>query len=189
MHIAIRVAAAAFILTGCTQIPPRNFSVPDLGLSQHQLDAEIRSITVTFSQPDDQVGAIDAFDVTGGGAITAAWHTALQEALDRTLVFRDEGTTKVSISVKIRKLDARDWRTGFKMITEAVARYEIVDRATGDIIFVRDIASSGTAPVSLGAARLQESINRAVQNNIVQFLQETETIDLGRPMFPAGSTS
>ena len=24
---------------------------------------------------------------------------------------------------------------------------------------------------------------------IAQFLQETETIDLGRPMFPAGSTS
>lgn len=75
------------------------------------------------------------------------------------------------------------------MITEVVARYEIVDRATGDIIFVRDIESSGTAPVSLGAARLQESINRAVQNNIARFLQETETIDLGRPMFPAGSTS
>ena len=74
------------------------------------------------------------------------------------------------------------------MITEAVARYVIIDRTAGDIIFVRDIASSGTAPVSLGAARLQESINRAVQNNIAQFLQATETIDLGDPMFPAGST-
>ena len=188
MHIAIIVAVAVFALTGCAQIPPRNFSVPNLGLSQHQLDAEVRSLTVTFTRPDEQVGVIDAFDVTGGGAITAAWHTALHEALDRTLIFRDEGTTKVSISVKIMKLDAQDWRTGFNMITEAVARYVIIDRTAGDIIFVRDIASSGTAPVSLGAARLQESINRAVQNNIAQFLQATETIDLGDPMFPAGST-
>ena len=75
------------------------------------------------------------------------------------------------------------------MITEVVARCEIIDRTTGDIIFVQDIASSGTAPVSLGAARLQESINRAVQNNIAQFLLVTETIDLSRPMFPTGSTS
>ena len=92
-------------------------------------------------------------------------------------------------SVKIMKLDAQDWRTGLNMITEVVARYEIIDRTTGDIIFVQDIASSGTAPVSLGAARLQESINRAVQNNIAQFLLVTETIDLSRPMFPTGSTS
>ena len=92
-------------------------------------------------------------------------------------------------SVKIMKLDAQDWRTGLNMITEVVARYEIIDRTTGDIIFVQDIASSGTALVSLGAARLQEGINRAVQNNIAQFLLVTETIDLSRPMFPTGSTS
>ena len=127
---------------------------------------DVTMIHVTFARPDEQIGVIDAFDVTGGGAITAAWHTALQEALDRTLIFRDEGTTKVFISVKIMKLDAQDWRTGLNMITEVVARYEIIDRTTGDTIFVQNIASSGTAPVSLGAARLQKSINRAVQNNI-----------------------
>ena len=86
---------------------------------------------MTFARPDEQIGAIDAFDVTGGGAITAAWHTALQEALDRTLIFRDEGITKVSISVKIMKLDARDWRTGLNMITEVVARYEIISTLAG----------------------------------------------------------
>ena len=189
MHIAIIVAVAVFALTGCAQIPPRNFSVPNLGPSQHQLDAEVRPLTVTVARPDEQIGAIDAFDVTGGGAITAAWHTALQEALDRTPFFRDEATTKVSISVKTMKLDAQDRGTGLNMITEVVARCEIIDRTTADIIFAQDIASSGTAPVSLGAARLQESINRAVQNNIAQFLLVTETIDLSRPMIPTGSTS
>ena len=92
------------------------------------------------------------------------------------------------------ELDARDMSAyqlalAIRMITEVVARYEIIDRTTGDIIFVQDIASSGTAPASLGAARLQESINRAVQHNIAQFLLVTETIDLSRPMFPTGSTS
>ena len=31
---------------------------------------------------------------------------------------------------------------------------------------------------------MRESINRAVQNNITQFLQALETVDVQKPMFP-----
>lgn len=78
---------------------------------------------------------------------------------------------------------------GLSFTTEAVARYEVIDRANGDIIFSQDVSSSGTTPMDYAplsaAVRVKESVNRAVQNNIALFLQATETIDLAKPMFPA----
>ena len=67
---------------------------------------------------------------------------------------------------------------GASMTTETAARYEIIDRRNGDIIYTQDVASSGTTPFDhslLGVARARESLNRAVQNNISQFLQNLET--------------
>ncbi|HEI3725675.1 TPA: UDP-N-acetylglucosamine acyltransferase [Escherichia coli] len=70
---------------------------------------------------------------------------------------------------------------------KAIARYEIINRANGDIIYTQDIESTGTVPASYafyGIVRARESVNRAVQNNITQFLQALESVDLSRPMFP-----
>lgn len=101
-------------------------------------------------------------------------------------IFQDDAAKKVNISVKILRLDIPG--AGASMTTETAARYEIMDRKTGDIIFTQDIPSSGTTPwdhAFLGIARVRESINRAVQNNITQFLQALETVDVQKPMFPA----
>lgn len=35
--------------------------------------------------------------------------------------------------------------------------------------------------------RAREAVNRSVQNNIILFLQQLETVDVDRPMFPAGT--
>jgi hypothetical protein len=114
------------------------------------------------------------------------WQTALIEALNKMTIFQDDATKKVNVSVKILKLNPPG--AGASMTTETAARYEITDRKTGDIIFTQDIASSGTTPFDhafLGVTRARESINRAVQNNISQFLQALETVDVQKPMFPA----
>ena len=194
--LAALALVGALGLVGCaSEIPPLNFSVPNIGLSQHRLDAEVKSITVTLGRRDEQVGSIDYLlaessltRVSTGAELTQVWHTALQEALDRTLIFRDSGPVKVSIAVKVLKLDTPD--VGIDFVTEAVARYEIIDRSNGDIIFAQDIASSGRTPLDfafLGGARARESVNRAVQNNISLFLQAAESINLSKPMFPATS--
>lgn len=197
MKKLIVLALAVAFTTGCaTPVPPLNFSVPNAGLSQHRLDAEVRSITVTLARPDEQVGRIDFALAEGGGVVATggglavAWQTALIEALNRTLIFRDDGARKVSIAVKVLKLQVPSFGASFT--TNAVARYEVVDRANGDIIFTQDVASSGTTPAGhafLGYTRMRESVNRAVQNNISLFLQAAETIDLDKPMFPAKETT
>ncbi len=191
----LTVVIGGLALAGCgNQIPPLNFSVPNMGLSEHPLDAEVRSITVTLARPDEQVGQLDyqlaetaGAGLSSGIALTSVWQTSLQEAFDRTLIFRDDGSKKVSVAVKVLKLDVPGAGISFK--TDTVARYEVIDRSNGDIIFSQDVASSGETPGNyayLGIARARESINRAVQNNIALFLQAAETIDLTKPMFPAG---
>lgn len=81
---------------------------------------------------------------------------------------------------------------GASMTTTTAARYEIIDRKSGDIVYAQDIESSGTTPFDyslLGIARIRESINRAVQNNITQFLQGLSTVDANKPMFPSKSAN
>ena len=174
---------ATALLSGCASVPPLNFSVPDVGVSQTKLDAEMRSMTVTIARPDEKTG-----DLPAGmeQIVPQLWHTALTEALNKMAIFQDDGSKKVNLSVKILKLEVPG--AGASMTTATAAKYEITDRKTGDIIFTQDISSSGVTPwdhAFLGIARQRESINRAVQNNITQFLQSLETVDVQKPMFPA----
>lgn len=192
------VAIAALVLSGCAQqMPPLNFSVPNVGMTTHKVDAEMKSLTVTVARPDEKIGNLDlqfasvGVNGQGGGAageqmVPQMWQTSLTEALNRMVVFQDDAAKKVNLSVKILKLEVP--RAGVSFTTNTTARYEIMDRKTGDLIFSQDISSSGTTPgdfAFLGLARMRESINRAVQNNITQFLQSLETVDVQKPMFPA----
>jgi uncharacterized protein YceK len=176
------VFSAAVLLSGCESIPPLNFSVPNVGVSKQKIDAEMRSMTVTIARPDEKTGELP---VGMEQMVPQLWQTALTEALNRMAIFQDDASTKVNIAVKILKLDVPG--AGATMTTEAAAKYEILDRRTGSVIFTQDISSSGVVPFNhsfLGVARARESINRAVQNNITQFLQALETVDVKKPMFP-----
>lgn len=175
----------AVLLVGCGSIPPLNFSVPNVGVAHKKIDAELKSMTVTVARPDEKTGDLPPGMET---IVPPLWQTSLTEALNKMVIFQDDATKKVNVSVKILKLNIPNG--GASMTTETAARYEIIDRKTGDIIFTQDIASSGTTPFDyafMGVARQRESINRAVQNNITQFLQALETVDVQKPMFPTKS--
>ena len=202
MRLVLSAAVLGSVLAGCAQpqVPPLNFSVPNIGLSARPVDSEIGSLTVSLGRPDELVGLFDweYIDDTGGGAITAAWQNAMQEALDRTLIFRDGGSKRVSVAVKILKLElSRDWDFT-ESSAEAVARYEVIDRTNGDIVYTQEIAASGVLPTDWAGdllapshtrqVKIREVVNRAVQNNISLFLRAAETIDVTKPMFPAGTT-
>lgn len=175
---------AFLFLTGCAgTIPPLSFSVPNVGLSEHKIDAELKSVTCTTARPDEATGD---FAAGVGPATCDLWKTSLQEALDKMLIFRDDAPKKLSLSIKILKLDVPG--AGFSFTTKTDAKYEITDRSNGAIISSIIINSEGTTPLGYafaGITRARESINRAVQNNILQFLQTLDTLDISKPMFPA----
>lgn len=185
MKKTILITAFCLALGGCAAPPPLNFSTPNVGYSEKKIDAELKSMTVTLARPDEAKGEIS----WGMEAVPQLWDEALQEAIDRMAIFRDDAPRKVNLAVKILGLDVPGG--GFSMTTKAIARYEIIDRTNGDIIFTQDVASEGVVPAGyafLGVTRARESINRAVQNNITQFLQALETVDTNKPMFPRSAS-
>lgn len=174
----------SLMLTGCASVPPLNFSVPNVGVSNQKVDAELKSITVSLARPDEQKGDIQA----GMEAIPQFWKSSLQESLDRMVVFKDGAPKKLSLSVKVLAIDVPSF--GASMTTKTIAKYELIDRSNGDIVYTQEISSQGVVPATyafVGVVRARESINRSVQNNIIQFLQALETVDVTRPMFPAGA--
>ena len=186
------IVVALLLLAGCApQVPPLNFSVPNVGPMDHKIDAEVKSLIVSIGRPDEQLGDIDSgiietsgFGVGTGNVITDVWKNSLAECLDKTLVFNDFSEEKVSIHVKILKLDMPSMGASFT--TKAAALYEITNRRNGDLIFTQVVSSEGTCPAGYafaGAIRARESVNRAVQNNIALFMQQLETLDISKPMF------
>ncbi|MBP7336226.1 hypothetical protein [Niveispirillum sp.] len=194
MRPLLIIVPMVLFLTGCAdQLPPLNFTPPNVGMSSNKLDAEVRSLIVTIGRPDEQKGDVDVMLVESAGTaastgsnLTQLWKESLQDALNRMVIFKDDAPKKVNISVKVLKIDVPSMGVTFD--TETIARYEITDRSNGDLIFTTDITSTGSTPMShalAGVIRARESVNRSVQNNISTFLQQLETVDIKKPMFPA----
>ena len=102
------------------------------------------------------------------------------------VVFRDDAMRKVNLMVKITRFEPAE--SGIDMVANAEARYDIVDRSNGDIIYSQNVSTSGKMTMGEninGLARIIEATNIAVRNNIATFLQSLETVDMSKPMFPA----
>jgi len=168
----------ALFLSGCQSIPPVDFSVQDVGMVDHRKSAELKSLTVGFaSQKQQKVMEADA-------SIPPVWKNGLTDALNRSLIFQDDQAVKVNLSVRIVEFDIPE--IGTDMTTKVGAIYEIIDRGNGSLLYSELIESKGVVPFDyafLGAARAVESWNRAVRNNIADFINSLDQADLTKPIF------
>lgn len=127
---------------GCATNPPLNFTAPNVGVSQTWLDAELKSLTVTLARPDETKGDMPAWAQV---QVSALWQSASQDALNRMTIFRDDASRKTNLAVKVLAIDVPAF--GAVMTTKTIARYELIDRANGDIIYTQDIDASGVVPM------------------------------------------
>ncbi|MEB2870329.1 UDP-N-acetylglucosamine acyltransferase [Pseudomonas rhizosphaerae] len=161
----------ATLLTGCVSAPPLNFSVQGVEPSKRKLDADLRAVSVSYAVPSEQTGNVPS----DGEGVPLLWERALSEAVNKSSVFDDESAKKVNLFVKIRELDPP--AGGFTMVTDTSASYLLVNRKTGETILEETITTQGSVPPGyafVGVVRAKESINRAVQNNIREFLSRLE---------------
>ncbi|MGY2222435.1 UDP-N-acetylglucosamine acyltransferase [Pseudomonas gingeri] len=172
MHARIALGALFIaLLTGCTSAPPLNFSVQGISPSTQKLDADLRAVAVSYAAPNEQTGNVPS----DGEAIPGLWERAVVEAINKSAVFDDESTKKVNLFVKIQELDPP--LGGATMTTDASAKYLLVDRKTGKTVFEETITNQGVVSPGYafsGYVRAKESVNRAVQNNIQEFLRRLE---------------
>lgn len=184
---------ASLFTAGCQSLPPVDFGVGAVGVTQKKIDAELKTITVQVAPKNMQKGDVDVqmlesagTQASSGQAIVAAWQNSLQDALARMAIFNDLSNKKLSLSVTVLKLDIPSFAINFE--TETIARYELIDRATGDIVYTSDVSSKGSVSGTeafAGVIRARAAASNSVRENIKQFLRELETVDLQKPMFPA----
>lgn len=175
------LSALIVTLTGCQMAPPVDFTVQDVGMVESRKDAELRSLTVGFA-PQSQQRRVEA-----DASIPPLWSESLQDALNRSLIFKDDQDTKVNLSVRITEFDIP--AAGISMRSKVSAIYEIINRENGDLLFAQEISSEGVVPMEyslIGATRAIESWNRAVRNNIADFINILEQSDISSPVFAGG---
>ncbi|PHI30992.1 lipoprotein [Budvicia aquatica] len=158
---------ALLVLSGCQSVPPLNFSIQNVAVSDKKIDAELKSITVSLAHPDEKKGDIEV----GMESVPQLWKSSLEESLNRMAIFKDDSTNKINLSVKILAVDMP--AGGFDMKTKTIARYDLIERNTGRIVYTQEVTAVGIVPVGYafyGVVRAMESVNRSVQNNISEFL-------------------
>ncbi len=139
--------------------------------STHKLDADLRAVSVSYAAPNEQTGEVPS----NGEAIPELWERAVVEAINKSSMFDDESTKKVNLFVKIQELDPP--MGGATMVTDTSAKYLLVNRKTGETLLEETITNKGVVSPGYafsGAVRAKESINRAVQNNIQEFLKRLD---------------
>ena len=169
------------LLIGCTTVPPTNFTLEEVGIVSSRKNAELISLTVGFA-PQSQQKKVDTTRMTA--SIPTIWKEGLQDAINRSLIFIDDADKKINLSVRINEYDLPN--AGLAMKTKVSAIYEIVDRANGDLLFAQEISTEGVVPFkysAYGLTRAVESRNRAIRNNIADFINILEQSDLDKPVF------
>ena len=172
------ILLSILIISGCTAIPPIDFTVQDVGMVTNRKAAELKSLTVGFA-PQTQQGIIEA-----NAGIPPIWKEGLQDALNRSLIFQDDVSIKVNLTVRIVEFDTP--QMGLEMVTKVGAIYEVVNRKNGDMLFAELIESEGIVATDyafVGVVRAVESMNRAVRNNIAIFINRLQNTDFAKPMF------
>jgi hypothetical protein len=168
------------LLSGCaTQAPTLNFTPNDVLPAKNKVQAELKSLTVSIAKEEERIGEtqVGFFGNQYEATFKQSLKDALEEAITKSAIFNDLANKKVSLTAKVMQFETPS--AGINFDTKAVIRYEIFDRSNGQLIFIRDISSSGNVPFDyafMGAIRYTEARNRAMRDNVTQFINSLEEL-------------
>ena len=164
-------------LTACATPQPPDFTVRNITPVKNKQQAELRSITVVYDA--NAKTDVDMRLLARSNVDTASlWKEGLTDALNRSVVFQDDQELKVSLSVRIVEIDATNALATEMVVT---ALYELIDRATGKILFKENIKGSGAVPLSesgIAPTRVTRLFEMTVRDNIRNFISTLSEIKL-----------
>lgn len=171
VRIVVAAFAAGLVLAGCS-VAPLNFTPSNVAVSGKRLNAALLSTNVTVASKQEATGKMNTAGAEAD--VAALWKSTLDDALVRMAIFRDDSPRKLSLIVKILELDLQS--LGFNAKT--TARYELVDRNTGEVVFKSDVQTDGRASDYVGVDRARKSASRSVQANIEEFLRRIANAEI-----------
>lgn len=167
----VMLGVVTSLMFGCSAPPPLNFSPEGVPVANKKIDADLKSIAITIANRDEQTGEI----LPDGEELVGPWKDALTNAINESVLFNDDSARHVSLSVKILHYDAP--KPSLALEFDVDARYTLTDRKTGVEIFGTVISSKEFSKLPFlagGFARARDSLNRAIQSNIIQFIEQLE---------------
>jgi len=173
MKLKITALAVLLLTTGCAT-QPLNFTPSEVKPAGIKIDASLMKVTVSLDSTQGNTLKKKRVDAGGFEAqLAQLWQNALDDSLGRAAIFNDDSKRRVNLSVRIIRLALP--KGAMVMHTGTLARYELIDRSTGQTIYSTDIESDGRVSgdyAFMGTTRARESVNRSIQNNISQFIEQ-----------------
>ena len=169
--------AGALLLGGCAAPPPANYMPQDIEFSQTHLNAELKSISVSFpADSNAKIRVRMAQSNSQTSAVAADMRTnfkdALEEAINRSGVFADAADTRVNVFAQL--LDLQMPSMGISFPTTTVVHYKIQRRSDGAYVYDKEIKAVGESAISdaMGVNRALSAVNVSYQNNIKAFIED-----------------
>ena len=171
----------AILLAGCAAPPPLNFAPQNIEYSQDHLNAELRTISVSF--PSDEKGKIRIWaaqtNVQTGSAsadMRVNFKDALEEAINRSGIFKDDAETKINIYAQLTDLDIPGMGISFPTTTAVL--YKIQRRSDGKFLYEKEIKAIGESAINdfAGVNRSLSAENVSYQNNISAFIEDLKRL-------------
>lgn len=179
MNKVVAFALLTLALGGCAT-QPLNFTPANVAPVANKIDAQIMNVNVGLDSTTGSTFKKKRLDAGGFEAqLQQLWKSSLEDTLARSAVFNDNSARRVNLSVTIVRLALP--KGAVVMHTGTVARYDIIDRATGKVVYSSEIESDGRVSgdyAFMGATRARESVNRSVQNNISEFVNRLNSANL-----------
>jgi hypothetical protein len=161
------------VVSACSPAPQANLILGSVTPAPARIDAELASASV---EPASRDRAVDPLPPSLA-PLLPPWQAALQDALARKAMFRPGAPRRLSLMVKVLQYAvSEDTLTLF-------ARYQLFDNPAGDPIFSTDVMTNipgGCGGDAASALRDRALASRAIQANIVQFLDQLETFAQGQ---------
>lgn len=176
--VSIPLAIMLFC-SGCAE-QPLNFTPSNVQPSATKIDVALVKVNVALDSTPGNTLKKKRLDASGFEAqLAQLWQSSLDDTLARTAIFNDDAKRRANLSVRILRLAQP--KIGLAMHTGTVARYELIDRSSGQTIYSTEIESDGRVGggyAMTATTRARESINRSIQNNITQFIEKLKTAQI-----------
>lgn len=175
MKIWVIGISSAVSLAGCASTPP-SFT-PVVAQSVGRQVGTLGEVSVQSDPTGLQNGQIRS--LFGSDAIPILWRGATEVALAQSKVFDGQSDRKYDVIVTI--LTLKPPREGLTIKTPAKARYDVLDAASRKIVFSTEVETVGRVAFGdnfVGTVRISDSINRATQSNIIEFINRLQAVKL-----------
>jgi hypothetical protein len=176
------VALALLFLSYCAAASAAEVAPAAVTPGAARIEASLTSVSVKPASPDLAVSPLPSTL----GLFLPVWRAALQDALERNGIFRAGAPRRLALEVSVL-----DFALSGRIL-DVLARYQLFDVASRTLVFSADIMSNqGMSGLAVGVTSLEDpavatshrtEVNRAIEVNIVQFLDQLAAF--ARPQTP-----